>query len=590
MLQTYKNKVAFIVSLFLLTFFTGPAVAETDPDSLSDLSVESFEKRQGPSSPRNPFAPGEGKEGLDIANLRLEGIIIGPSANFCLISGQVLKAAQLLDGILVKKINPGEVILKTVEGEFRLKMGSFIPGIQNQGSKFDIYFQNAELSDALKLIGAAGNFNIMIPDTVVGRVSVNFTQTDLLETMGSILRANGFEFAKENRIVRVGKPSEFSGDTYFQTQQINLKYANAESVKEALKPLLSDKGSVIADERTNSVSIKDRQSIISDLRSLVVGLDRKDQQVRIEAKILSATENFSRSIGIQWGFTKNTGQVQGFGGPSVGSFPGTGDATNINFPASNPTSGAGILIGNIFGNTDLRAQVTMAQERGDVSIISQPSVTTVNNVPAKIRSGLKIYVKSTSDISIGTTGGSSAGGTSSLEEIDTGIQLTVTPQITTTDTIKLKIEAEESEADFSRTVDGIPAVIDNTASTTVLVKNGETTVIGGLMKTKRAKTVRGVPILSSIPVLGWLFKSKTKSKDNNELLIFITPYLVATQRVVSSSRNTPKSVAQNERKTAVNESGYVEMEGVTPLDHEVIDSTAPKRTRHRMYTPKTRRR
>ncbi len=213
---------------------------------------------------------------------------------------------------------------------------------------------------------------------------------------------------------------------------------------------------------------------------------------------------------------------------------------NVNLPAANPTSGFGILVGNLGGGVDLEAQLTAAEESGDAHIISQPSITTVNNTPAKIRSGLKVYVKTNSTIAVGGSGGSASSEESGLQEIDTGIELTVTPQMTASDTIKLKIDAVESEADFSRTVDNIPAVIDNTASTTVLVRDGETTVIGGMMKVNKSSTSQGVPFISSIPILGWLFKNKTKTKTDNELLIFITPRIVHHQgQAFQSTKGLP---------------------------------------------------
>ena len=121
-----------------------------------------------------------------------------------------------------------------------------------------------------------------------------------------------------------------------------------------------------------------------------------------------------------------------------------------------------------------------------------------------------------------TGGGESSG----LQEIDTGVELTVTPQITIDKYIKMRIDAVESEADFSRTVDGIPAIIDNTASTTIVVQNGDTAVIGGLLKVRNSRTERYVPGVGKVPVLGWLFKNKSKTKTHNELMIFITPRIV----------------------------------------------------------------
>ena len=165
-------------------------------------------------------------------------------------------------------------------------------------------------------------------------------------------------------------------------------------------------------------------------------------------------------------------------------------------------------------------QLSAAEATGAIRIISKPNVTTINNKQATISSGLTIYVKVDS-------GGTDEGPT--LQEINTGIELKVTPQITLNRMIKMVIEATESEADFSRTVDGIPAIISNKAETTVLIPDGETAVIGGLLKVKTTKDRKKVPGLGDIPVLGWMFKSTKKTKDNNELMIFITSRILDTR-------------------------------------------------------------
>lgn len=311
-----------------------------------------------------------------------------------------------------------------------------------------------------------------------------------------------------------------------RTEHYRLKYATANDMVNKVKPLLSDRGSVIADERTNMLTVKDRDPVVTGISSLVAMVDKRDKQVKIEARIVDATRSFSRALGIQWGVAgqSGSGNVTVAGISDVGRIVGTGTPLNVNLGAENPTSGLGLIIGNIAGALDIEAQLTAAEEKGDIHILSRPSVTTLNNMPAKIRSGTKIYVKSTSSISLGAAGGTAAtGGTGGLQEIDTGITLTVTPQISIDDYIKMKIEAEESEADFSRTVDGIPAVIDNNASTTVILRDGETTIIGGLYKEKDTREKRSVPGFSRVPVFGALFQSKTKTKSTNELMIFITP-------------------------------------------------------------------
>jgi type IV pilus assembly protein PilQ len=192
-------------------------------------------------------------------------------------------------------------------------------------------------------------------------------------------------------------------------------------------------------------------------------------------------------------------------------------------PATNPTSGIGLLIGTLAGGTNIDVQLTAAEQKGDAHIIAEPSIVTSNGVPAKIRSGETLLIKTTGDLNIGAAGVS---GDTGLHQIDTGVMLTVTPQISGGNYVKLKINAETSQPDFSRMVDNIPVIIDNTASTEVLVLDGQTTIIGGLSKFTGSDTERRVPFLSKIPILGNLFKSRQKSKRNTELMIFIRPIIL----------------------------------------------------------------
>lgn len=526
--RTYAQRFLLLASTLLLLASSSNAQS---PSSLSDLSIESLDSGEGET--RNPFEPEPTVAMLDPRSLNLEGVVSGGDVRLCLISGRILRPGNKLGGFTVKSIAPAGVTVTSVKGELRLPMEGYLAPDTRGGNLYEIVFQNAGLREALRLIATAGNYNIIIPETLEGRVSLVFHDTPLIDALGSILRVNELEFAHENNIIRVGKPTEFASGAFFDTKQLSLQYASAKDLVETVKSHLSDKGTITADTRTNTLIIKDFQSVTSALGAMVKKLDRQDVQIRIEAKIVDVTRNFSRSLGIQWGFTKNTGRTFGFGGADVGKITDSDNPLNVDLPALNPSSGIGILVGNLFNETDLEAQITAAEEKGDAHIISQPSVTTVNNTAAKIRSGVKIYVKTTSTIAIGGSGGSASGEDSGLEEIDTGIELTVTPQITARNMIKLKIDAEESEADFSRTVDGIPAVIDNTATTTVLVRDGETTVIGGLMKVKKTTDRSGVPFVSSIPIVGWLFKSKTKTRDDNELLIFITPHVSGTGRAAT---------------------------------------------------------
>jgi len=190
-------------------------------------------------------------------------------------------------------------------------------------------------------------------------------------------------------------------------------------------------------------------------------------------------------------------------------------------------AGVGLILGSFKGTlTDI--QLSAAEQEGLVDILARPSIATMDNEAASIRSGTKFYIKTSGDVNIGSggSGTSTSSSGTNLQEIETGIELKVTPQISVNDFIKLAINATESEADFTKAIDGVPAVIDNTAETNIMLKDGETTIIGGLFRVRDAQTVKGIPGLMKIPLLGSLFKSKSKAREKSELLIFITPKII----------------------------------------------------------------
>lgn len=485
--------------------------------SISDLAIEELTKA-ATSGGRNPFQPGLVQEEFDPSALTVEGIVIGPSAKLALISGQMISSGDRIGNYTVKEIKPGRVFLKQLEDEFTLRMENYQPLYRSAGThKYFVEFYNADLKKTLRMLAKADSINMIIPEGIEGKVTVSFNNTEVIDVVASILRVNSLEYATENNIMRIGKAEQFKDGSDLKTLSVPLRYATAKELGSMLKTFLSDRGSANADDRTNTIIVKDHANVIDNVRNFVAEVDKKDPQVSIEAKIVDASSNFSRSLGIQWGLTSGADNVVVRGNQDSGTVtnsPNTGTVTNMG--ASNPTSGVDILVGRLPGNTTLEMQLSAAEATGAIRIISKPNVTTINNKAAKIRSGVKIYVK--------VQGGTNQGPT--LKEIDTGIELKVTPQITINRMIKMNIEAVSSEADFSRTVDGIPSILDNTATTTVLIPDGETAVIGGLLKVKTTKDKRKVPALGDVPILGWLFKSTTNSKDNNELMVFITPKIL----------------------------------------------------------------
>lgn len=545
-IQTYKKKslpphpkglgglFVFTSVFFLLSQVVAPptAKAELSGGSLSDFSIDSLEKEKPEQESRDPFSTPKAGENLDPATLNLQGIIVGPDTRLCLIGGKVYKIGNLVGSFLLKEINPGKIHVQTEQAISKIGIDGYMPAAVSDLTSYNVSFQNADLKSVLKLFSVAGKFNVMIPEDTGGIVNLTFHNIALKDALGSILRVNELEFAEENGIVRVGEAKEFPGNSYLETKTFVLRYAAAKDMITAIKSMVSEKGLMSSDDRTNTLTIRDTPSVLNNMTSLIQQLDSQDEQVRIEAKIVDVSRDFGRSLGIQWGLTKPPGQrTSGFGLEEVGNSPND-NPFNVDVPIADPTSGIGILVGNLTQNIDLEARITAAENRGDAHIISQPSITTLNNTPASIRSGVTIYIKQ-------LTSAGSGSAESGAMQIQTGIELGVTPQISEANTIKLLIKAVESEADFARTVDGIPSVRDNTASTTVLVANGETTVIGGLMKVSKSNVIRNVPFVSSVPVLGWLGKSKAKRKSDTELLIFITPYLVDEQVVSKQSLLPP---------------------------------------------------
>ncbi len=394
---------------------------------------------------------------------------------------------------------------------------------------YSIEFREADIKDVIRFLAKMDNKNVIVSDKLEGTVTVSFDTITLNTALHSVLDAHGLIFIYENDVLKIAPLDEFkklgkdlSAETY------NLKYATASKVIDQVKSLVSTRGSAIFDERTNSITIKDTPEDLKNTREFLTRLDTKDEQVLIEAKIIEASFDFINSLGIQWGGEAAKGNVRTGGISEVGTttFGSTSGNLAVNAPARGTTGtqgGLGMLMS--IGSSTAIAKLSAAEERGDISILSRPSVTTLNNQAARIRSGVTFYVKASGDISIGSS--STSNSTSSgLETIESGIELIVTPQITVRDFVKLTIEATESQPDFSRAVEGIPAIIDNTASTTVLLKNKETTIIGGLLQSRKSNQEKGVPWLSKIPVLGWLFRSKTDTNNKSELLVFIKPTIL----------------------------------------------------------------
>jgi type IV pilus assembly protein PilQ len=314
------------------------------------------------------------------------------------------------------------------------------------------------------------------------------------------------------------------------TQVIPIDYADAAKLKENLENFLSESepgkhiGSVLVDEGTNALIVKAMRSDLKQILGLIEKLDRPTRQILIEARIVEATRETARELGVQWGGLAEEGAWVYPGSNSTGvvgdSFSEDGiDPTSgwaVNFPAT-LASGTGLTLGMAVeevGSHLLAVQLSALQQEGKLNILSSPSITTLDNQSAVIESGDEVPFQTVEN------------GEVNIEYKKAVLSLEVTPHVIEGQTLKLSIITNKDELDFSRTVSGNPTIITKKAETNVILYDGQTTVIGGLNKETRDESNSGVPGLQDIPLLGYLFKGTSRSNRMEDVLIFITPHIL----------------------------------------------------------------
>src|SRR5438094_140176 len=347
-------------------------------------------------------------------------------------------------------------------------------------------------------------------------------------------------------------------ESSFTGQRISLDFKDADIEK--VKGVLTDRGSVTFDDRTNTIIVRDIPHGTDDASQLIHELDVQSPQVLIEANIVEATRDVARALGVQWGYNYQAGPQTG--NPTGLNFPGTvgvgGSGLNdgsapagangvarspvpflFDFPVGNGFSGFGagngssldVVLGSLDGVHALAARLTALEQQGKAKVISRPRVITLNNVAATIQSLtiLRVKLPSTGTVINTGTGGAAGSASTATEKINTGITLVVTPQVSADGYVLMSIYAKSSQPDFTqgRSVDGIPNEISREANSNVLIKDGETVVLGGIFRNTFDRSETGLPFLREIPVLGWLFKRLQTTNHYEELLVFITPRIVA---------------------------------------------------------------
>ena len=421
--------------------------------------------------------------------------------------------------------------------------------------KITMKMNDIEVSVLLRALSRVANQNIMLNEKIRGKININITKAPWDQVFKSILRTHGLAYAWEGDIIRIMTNEDMENELKresqkrdlriiepFITQIVNINYSEAAKLRENLEKFLTlnkdgkPLGSVLVDEHTNSLIIQAIRNDLARILAVIEKLDRPTAQVLIEAHIVETTSATGRELGIQWGGlaygtsngdnhwlgpggdTWDTSLLQGSSDPNPGEpwihLPSIGNM--FNFPAALEGT-TGMTLGYMFENIGknlLTVQLSALQKEGKLNILSSPSITTLENQSAIIESGSRVPIQTVED------------GEVNIKYEDAVLRLEVTPHVIDKNFLKLKIITNKDELDFTRTVAGNPTIITKKAETSVMLSHGQTTVIGGLNKERVSESEAGVPFLKDIPGLGWLFKSRGSSNAMEEVLIFITPYIL----------------------------------------------------------------
>jgi type IV pilus assembly protein PilQ len=415
--------------------------------------------------------------------------------------------------------------------------------ITKTSSLFSVEFRDADIKDVLRAVGQAANLNMIVSDTVTGQVSLSLKNVDIMDALESILKTKGLTYVRERNIVRVVAVADAKDDD-METRVFPLGYANGKDALGVVEKIKSEKAKVSVDTRINALVVRDLSLNIDRMERLLTDLDKRAPQIMIEAKIVEVSTTYAREFGVQWGGqysgTNNSGTTVISGGvtgagqptgsgtfyPLTGDIGASGSPYIVNLPAAVGVGSGGALgisFGKLGGALSLDLQLSAMQATGNGKILSSPKLLTLNNKEARISSGTDIPVRTIS--STANTGAGSTN-TASVQIISASLLLSAIPSITNDNRIVMVIKVEKSEPDYTRVVDGIPTITKRNANTELVVNDGETVVLGGILTKNEGVSESGVPFLSDIPLLGWLFRKKSKFENQAELMIFITPTIV----------------------------------------------------------------
>ncbi len=426
-------------------------------------------------------------------------------------------------------------------------------GPKYTGEPISVNLKDVDLKDFFRLIHEISGLNVVLDPDVKGTLTIVLDDVPWDQALDIVLKNNDLSRQLEGNVLRIATVDTMRREADARRAQQEaeamavervtvtrfLSYAHSKDVVSTIKKFLSQRGDIVSDDRTNAVIISDIPSTIPAVDRLIQQLDRKTQEVEIEARVVSATRSFARDIGTQLGFGWGNAATSVGGASAVGTSPtsvfntpgamypiigtsapkpGTGVQIPLfsNLGVTAPTSGFSFV--NASNAVRIDAILTMAESRGLLKILSRPRVVTQNNIQAVVKQGVRLPIESAATLTSPPT----------ITYIDAFLKLTVTPQITVENTIFLNVDVENTTPDFSNQINNNPTLITQQATTQVLVTDGGTVVIGGVIQTNNSVNTDQVPLLGSIPWLGNLFRHQTVKSTNQELIFFITPRVVET--------------------------------------------------------------
>ncbi len=422
--------------------------------------------------------------------------------------------------------------------------------------KITLDIHDADINDLLRLLSDEINTSIVVNPDVKGNVTLSLKSVPLDQALDIILRMHNLGMRYEGNVIWIAKAETFRAEEERQIKAaevrerleplevrlIPVNYATASDLQTNVSSLLSSRGTVNIDTRTNTLILKDVAANLDAAEILVNNLDTQTPQILIEARIVETQANFTKEIGIQWGgdgiASAQTGNATGIvfpstvgiaGGSTSDNNAGTSSSPNfaVNLPASVGTGAGGALgitLGSLGGAINLNIRLSALENKGFLKIVSAPRIMTLDNIQASIQQGTSIPISVVS-----------AAGAQTVF-YDAKLNLEVTPHVTRDGNVYLKINITKNEPDFGNTgASGDPSIIQKEAHTELLVPDGETTVIGGIYTRNTSQSMASVPFFGSIPILGYLFKSTSETDNRTELLIFITPRIINRDASIAAS-------------------------------------------------------